>query len=111
MKRTTENSKTLPVTEGQAGMSISPVRMKNLSKPEAIQLVVSLIEKYQISGSELASQLTQQIIPRPSVTKAKAKYKGPGGELWSGRGAKPAWVKEILGCGEDLSLYLVAKNS
>lgn len=34
--------------------------------------------------------------------RAKPKYRGPEGQLWSGRGAKPAWVREALEKGVDI---------
>lgn len=40
--------------------------------------------------------------------KAKPKYKGPAGELWSGRGGKPHWFREALEAGEDVeALYRI----
>lgn len=99
MKPAAENGKVLPESAKQEG------------KSEAIQLIIKLIEEYQISGSELASHLKQQVVPRRRVSRVKAKYKGPEGELWSGRGAKPAWVKQIVGCGHDLDSYLIAADS
>ena len=40
----------------------------------------------------------------------KPKYRGPNGELWSGRGRKPHWVTAVLENGEDLNDYLILQD-
>jgi DNA-binding protein H-NS len=34
--------------------------------------------------------------------RARPKYRGPEGQLWSGRGGKPAWIREALEKGIDI---------
>jgi DNA-binding protein H-NS len=42
--------------------------------------------------------------PAPrSGGKVPPKYRGPNGELWTGRGRKPAWVVAQLGSGRSLA--------
>lgn len=36
-----------------------------------------------------------------------AKYRGPNGETWSGRGLMPKWLSVKVLAGEDRALYLV----
>jgi len=38
---------------------------------------------------------------------AEAKYRGPNGELWSGRGRRPAWANEALAAGKSLDEYVI----
>jgi DNA-binding protein H-NS len=37
------------------------------------------------------------------------KYKGPNGELWSGRGQPPNWMKPYLAAGKKKEDFLIAK--
>lgn len=41
----------------------------------------------------------------------KPKYRGPDGELWSGRGRKPHWVVNVMNQGEDLENYRIQYGS
>ncbi len=37
-----------------------------------------------------------------------AKYRGPNGETWSGRGLKPKWLVALIAQGNRLEQYLIA---
>jgi DNA-binding protein H-NS len=37
----------------------------------------------------------------------KPKYRGPNGELWTGRGRSPKWVEQIKANGESIEKYLI----
>ncbi len=39
---------------------------------------------------------------------AAPKYKGPNGELWSGRGQPPKWMKPLLAAGKKKEDFLIA---
>lgn len=39
--------------------------------------------------------------------KIEPKYRGPAGELWTGRGVKPRWVRDVLANGEDIARYRI----
>ena len=41
---------------------------------------------------------------------AAPKYKGPNGELWSGRGQAPKWMKPLLATGKKKEDFLIAKG-
>lgn len=48
--------------------------------------------------------------PRRGVrkgTKLKAKYVGPEGETWSGRGLRPRWLAELVARGHAADAFLV----
>lgn len=40
-----------------------------------------------------------------STGKVAPRYRGPNGQLWTGRGRQPAWVKEQIGAGRSLSEF------
>jgi DNA-binding protein H-NS len=39
--------------------------------------------------------------------KVAPKYRGPNGELWSGRGARPRWLVPLLKKGKKLDSFLI----
>jgi DNA-binding protein H-NS len=41
--------------------------------------------------------------------KAEPKYRGPGGEIWSGRGLAPRWLAALENKGKKREQYLIAK--
>jgi DNA-binding protein H-NS len=43
--------------------------------------------------------------------KVLAKYRGPQGETWAGRGAKPRWLAEAIKAGESPEDFLIEKPS
>jgi DNA-binding protein H-NS len=51
---------------------------------------------------------------RKSALKGKKvapKYRGPGGELWAGRGAKPRWLVAALKKGKKAENFLIDKTA
>lgn len=39
--------------------------------------------------------------------KVAAKYQGPNGEMWAGRGARPIWLREALQSGKSLEDFAI----
>jgi DNA-binding protein H-NS len=46
-------------------------------------------------------------VKKPSAAVA-AKYKGPNGETWSGRGLTPKWLASLVAAGGTKEQYLIA---
>jgi DNA-binding protein H-NS len=44
-----------------------------------------------------------------SARKVRAKYRGPNGETWVGRGARPKWLAAELKKGKKLDSFLIRK--
>jgi DNA-binding protein H-NS len=42
--------------------------------------------------------------------KVPAKYRGPSGETWAGRGARPRWLVAAIKEGKKLENFLIAKS-
>ncbi len=40
---------------------------------------------------------------------AEPKYKGPNGELWSGRGQAPKWMKPLIAAGKKKADFLITE--
>jgi DNA-binding protein H-NS len=43
--------------------------------------------------------------------KVAAKYRGPSGETWAGRGAKPRWLVAAMKEGKTLEDFLIEKTA
>lgn len=43
--------------------------------------------------------------------KVAPKYRGPGGETWSGRGLRPRWLTAAIKDGRKLDDFLIAKRA
>jgi DNA-binding protein H-NS len=43
--------------------------------------------------------------------KVSPKYRGPSGETWAGRGAKPRWLAEAMKGGKKLDDFLIEKSA
>ncbi|MGE4452164.1 H-NS histone family protein [Castellaniella sp.] len=61
------------------------------------------IQEYGITAADLGFSGFGRKVAK-SMSKAsnvEPKYKGPNGELWSGRGRQPVWMKEAIEQGKD----------
>jgi DNA-binding protein H-NS len=45
--------------------------------------------------------------PRRKIGKVAPKYRGPKGELWSGRGLPPRWLADLEAAGKKRESYLI----
>ncbi len=78
--------------------------LRNQERSGVIDDVRKKIAEYGISATELKLNGRGVVSKRPAVGKAAAKYRGPGGQTWSGgRGRKPRWVAEALAAGKSLT--------
>jgi DNA-binding protein H-NS len=56
-----------------------------------------------VSGARGASSL--------KGTKVRPKYRGPSGETWAGRGARPRWLVAAIKGGRKLEDFLIDKSA
>lgn len=81
-------------------------------KEAVIQDIKAKIKSYDITAQEL--DLPTVVIERTrakSTKPVKAKYRGPNGEEWSGRGRKPQWIQNIETKGESIEKYLIKSEA
>jgi DNA-binding protein H-NS len=45
--------------------------------------------------------------PKKSITPVAAKYRGPNGETWSGRGLTPKWLTALLAQGQSKEAFAI----
>lgn len=74
----------------------------------AIAQVRQLIAEWQLSAEDCGFKS----IAAPSLKKAKsavaAKYRGPNGETWSGRGRAPKWLEALEAQGRQRAEFSIA---
>ena len=87
----------------------SLVRLREQVDEELVSRRATLEKQLEALGSSIASG-------RGSALKGKkvaAKYRGPAGETWAGRGAKPRWLVAATarGTGKKLDDFLIDKSA
>jgi DNA-binding protein H-NS len=98
-------------------MSVS-VDLKTITLVDALKLRVQLDSRLQEMRAEL-DQYWGKVFPNgggrprgPSHLKGykvPPKYRGPNGETWAGRGAKPRWLVAAMKKGKKLDSFLINK--
>ncbi len=66
--------------------------------------------KGKIAGPGARKVALRQSARRPSVPKGAklaAKYRGPKGETWSGRGLMPRWLAELVAQGKSRESFVI----
>ena len=79
-----------------------------------IQTVQNIVDRLGLTAAEIRWPSPDAAVPAPIIAAAKKprgnvapKYRGPEGQLWTGRGRKPLWAQAIVNAGEDLDAYLI----
>jgi len=86
--------------ESRKAHEIEALRIKVTESAQS--LGVSIEELFGLSTSPRAKRET-----RHARGKQPAKYRGPGGEEWSGRGPAPRWMKPLLAKGKTKADFLI----
>jgi DNA-binding protein H-NS len=92
--------------------------VKSRQAHEVHELRAKVTEMSETLGITAAELLRQPSVPgRHSVRKTRhvrgkqpPKYRGPGGEEWSGRGPAPRWMKPHLAKGKTKADFLIRKH-
>jgi DNA-binding protein H-NS len=92
--------------------------LKSRQAHEVEELRAKVTEVAQTLGISAAELLRLPSTPAPRVArktkhvrgKQPAKYRGPGGEEWSGRGPAPRWLKPLLAKGKTKADFLIRKH-
>lgn len=86
-------------------------RLKEL-RTQALHEIQNLVDRFEIFSCEVKFKENPSMPRRRATagTKVPMKYRGPNGELWSGRGRAPAWVREIEAKGQTREDYLINKK-
>jgi DNA-binding protein H-NS len=92
--------------------------LKSRQAHEVEELRAKVTEVAQTLGISAQELLRLPSAPARRVTrktrhvrgKQPAKYRGPGGEEWSGRGPAPRWMKPLLVKGKTKADFLIRKH-
>lgn len=112
----------LKINQSIADLQKKAKLMVSEGRGNAIADVCMQMTAYNISVKDIASALkgptrkgvvTQKVTAKKSGKKAESakvgpKYRGPEGQLWSGRGLAPKWLKELLDAGQSKADFLIA---
>jgi DNA-binding protein H-NS len=83
---------------------------KSLPLEEMHKLYPQVTEVYDAAKEARRQTLEAEIRqlgfkPGTAKPKAKAKYRGPNGEVWSGTGQMAGWLKKLKDAGEDIETF------
>ena len=98
---------------------MAKVNLSDMSVEALMDLRKRVDETLQQRRAELQQQLAALGVTRVvrgggSVLKGRkvpAKYRGPSGETWAGRGAKPRWLVAAIKRGKKLDDFLIDKSA
>ncbi|HKQ82312.1 MAG TPA: H-NS histone family protein [Steroidobacteraceae bacterium] len=89
--------------------------LKKKERAKAAAQAKAIIKKHALTTTELG--LTAQ--PRPKANgkaatgtkkfKVPPRFKGPKGEMWSGRGITPVWLREAMAQGKKRDDFLIKR--
>ena len=87
--------------------------IRRTERLQAIEQVKSLIQSFELSANEVGfSRDTKKLASRaPHKTaglKLSAKFSGGKGNLWTGRGVRPIWLRHALEQGASLESFRIA---
>lgn len=88
--------------------------IKRKEVPGVIARIKEAIRHYDLTAADLGLQPAASKAPKePFKTKAKstaAKFADGAGNVWSGRGPRPAWLRAALAAGKALSDFATAAS-
>jgi DNA-binding protein H-NS len=67
------------------------------------------LERMDLLGGERVARRRRRLASALKGRKIKPKYRGPKGETWAGRGARPLWLVAAIKEGKKLENFLIEK--
>lgn len=72
----------------------------------AVAKAKELVAQFQLTAAELG--LSSKTAAAPKTRKpVEAKYRGPKGETWTGRGRTPGWLAALEAAGQKRESFLI----
>jgi len=68
------------------------------------------LERMDLLGGERVARRGGRSASALKGRKIKPKYRGPKGETWAGRGARPRWLVAAMKGGKKLENFLIDKS-
>lgn len=91
-----------------AELQVKAQEIKTKEFNEKVSMIKETMLAYGISVEDLQSK-PSKLGKIKSSSPAPAKYTGPNGESWSGRGLMPRWLATQVNDGHSRDEYLIAK--
>lgn len=84
-----------------------------VAQMQAFGITVKDLQSATTRGGKPHSKVASKRPGKPAGGKAQAKvppkYRGPGGETWSGRGLMPRWLAALVAQGEPKEAFLIER--
>ena len=77
-------------------------------RKDAIAEAQRIIDRFDLTSSEFRFR-DIEAARKASRAPVLPKYKGPNGELWTGRGRTPKWAEKVMNEGGNIADYLINK--
>jgi len=111
-------AKQAELSAAQANITAQIQAFKETQKGEAIKTCKALIEEFSLTAFDLGLILTRESNPLPvqneevkrAIKHIPPKYRGPNGDLWSGRGLQPKWFDALINQGAKKEDFLIIKQ-
>ena len=107
-----------------AEMEKQAADLQKKNRPAVLAELREQMAAYGITTEELNRPATKAAKPRQPLAKAAspakgkkpavpspAKYRGPQGQTWTGRGTAPKWLNELLVDGKTREDFLINQNA
>ena len=107
-----------------AEMEKQAADLQKKNRPAVLAELREQMAAYGITTEELSRPATKAAKPRQPLAKAAspakgkkpavpspAKYRGPQGQTWTGRGTAPKWLNELLVDGKTREDFLINQNA
>ena len=86
------------VAEIRGKMAAFGITLKDLQSPPKVKIKTTVSRKAgKLPGNKIAG----------AAVAVAAKYRGPEGQSWSGRGLTPRWMKTLLESGQTKEEFLI----
>jgi DNA-binding protein H-NS len=108
----------LPAIQRLLENKMPAVSLKNMDVDALLGLRADVEKALTERARDLHRQLGRPGRPTGRVERASTlrgvklapKYRGPGGETWAGRGAKPRWMAALLKEGHSIDEFAIARK-
>ena len=104
-------------------MEKQAAELQKKNRPAVLAELRQQMAAYGITAEELSRPAAKASKPRQSLAKSvspakskkpavpsPAKYRGPQGQTWTGRGTVPKWLNELLVDGKTREDFLIDQN-
>ena len=82
--------------------------LRQVELRSAIDQARQLIAEWRLTAEDCGFKSVAVSGPKKAMSAVAAKYRGPNGETWSGRGRAPMWLAALEAEGRQRSEFLIS---